>query len=59
MEVEVEDNACGIAGDDLPHLFDRHQQTRTSVAPATGEGGKGVGLAIVHRILERTAAPSG
>ena len=37
------DNGPGIAAADLPHLFDRFYQSRQSVAPATGEGGKGLG----------------
>ncbi|PKO76716.1 MAG: hypothetical protein CVU21_11780 [Betaproteobacteria bacterium HGW-Betaproteobacteria-15] len=35
-----------------PRLFDRFYQSRSSVAPATGEGGKGLGLAIVKRIVD-------
>ena len=50
--VSVADTGPGIAGADLPHLFDRFYQSRQSVAPATGEGGKGLGLAIVKRIVE-------
>ena len=50
--VSVADTGPGIAGADLPHLFDRFYQSRQSVAPATGEGGKGLGLAIVKRIAE-------
>ena len=50
--VEVADDGPGIAPADLPHLFDRFYQARSSVAPATGEGGKGLGLAIVKRIAE-------
>lgn len=52
LEVTVADTGPGIAGADLPHLFDRFYQARQSVAPATGEGGKGLGLAIVKRIAE-------
>ena len=50
--VSVRDTGPGIAGADLPHLFDRFYQSRHSVAPATGEGGRGLGLAIVRRIAE-------
>ena len=56
--VKVADSGAGIAAADLPHLFDRHYQSREgrpgsqSVAPATSEGGKGLGLAIVKRIAE-------
>ena len=52
VEVSVADTGPGIAPADLPHLFDRFYQSRSSVAPATGEGGKGLGLAIVKRIVE-------
>ena len=58
VHISVQDTGAGIAAADLPHLFDRHYQSREgrsssqSVAPATGEGGKGLGLAIVKRIAE-------
>lgn len=52
VQVTVTDSGPGIAGADLPHLFDRFYQSRQSTAPATGEGGKGLGLAIVKRIME-------
>ena len=42
VEVSVADNGTGIAQADLPHLFNRFYQSRASVAPATGEGGKGL-----------------
>jgi signal transduction histidine kinase len=50
--VSVADTGPGIPAADVPHLFDRFYQSRQSVAPATGEGGKGLGLAIVRRIAE-------
>ncbi|MES2888217.1 MAG: HAMP domain-containing sensor histidine kinase [Pseudomonadota bacterium] len=52
VRVSVQDDGAGIADADQPHLFDRFYQSRDSVAPATGEGGKGLGLAIVQRIAE-------
>lgn len=52
VQVKVRDHGPGIAAQDIPHLFDRFYQSRTSVAPATGEGGKGLGLAIVKRIVD-------
>lgn len=52
VQVQVRDTGPGIAAADLPHLFDRLYQARTSVAPAGSEGGKGLGLAIVKRIAE-------
>ena len=52
VEVSVADDGPGIAAADLPHLFDRFYQSRSTVAPATAEGGRGLGLAIVKRIAE-------
>ncbi|MBA4177533.1 MAG: hypothetical protein C0505_13410 [Leptothrix sp. (in: Bacteria)] len=52
VRVAVADTGCGIAAADLPHLFDRLYQARASVAPATSEEGKGLGLTIVRRIVE-------
>jgi signal transduction histidine kinase len=52
VHLEVTDTGAGIAAADIPHLFDRFYQSRTSVAPASSEGGKGLGLAIVKRIVE-------
>ena len=52
VEVSVSDDGPGIAGADLPHLFDRFYQSRSTVAPATADGGRGLGLAIVKRIAE-------
>ncbi len=52
VHISVRDSGPGIAAADLPHLFDRHYQSRKGVAPATAEGGKGLGLAIVKRIAE-------
>ena len=52
VEVRVTDTGPGIPAADLPQLFDRFYQSRSTVAPATGEGGKGLGLAIVKRIAE-------
>ena len=52
LRVTVADTGTGIAAADLPHLFDRLYQARESVAPATSEEGKGLGLTIVRRIVE-------
>jgi signal transduction histidine kinase len=41
--VEVQDSGCGIAPDELPQLFERFYHRR--------EGGHGLGLAIVQRIV--------
>lgn len=50
IRVRVSDTGPGIAAADRPHLFERFYQSRS--APATGDGGKGLGLAIVQRIAE-------
>ena len=52
VRVRVADEGHGIAPEALPHLFDRHYQARQSVAPASSDEGKGLGLAIVQRIAE-------
>ena len=52
VEVSVADDGPGIAAADVPHLFDRFYQSRSTVAPATADGGRGLGLAIVKRIVE-------
>ncbi len=52
VTVEVADAGSGIPEAELPHLFNRHYQSRSTVAPATSEEGKGLGLAIVKRIVE-------
>jgi len=46
----VEDSGMGIAGEDLPHLF--QEFFRTDQAKASGEIGTGLGLAIVKQIVE-------
>ena len=52
VEVSVADDGPGIPESDLPQLFDRFYQSRSTVAPATSDGGRGLGLAIVKRIAE-------
>ncbi len=52
VRISVSDPGPGIPAPDLPHLFDRHYQSRASVAPASSEQGRGLGLAIVKRIVE-------
>ncbi len=52
VTVEVADAGSGIPEAELPHLFDRHYQSRSTVAPASSAEGKGLGLAIVKRIVE-------
>ena len=55
VQVSVADSGRGIPAADPPQLFDRLYQARQgsdSVAPATSEEGKGLGLTIVKRIVE-------
>ncbi|MFZ2502724.1 MAG: HAMP domain-containing sensor histidine kinase [Nocardioides sp.] len=48
--ITVADTGEGIAGDDLPHVFDRFWRADTSRSRATG--GSGLGLAIVAELVE-------
>lgn len=50
IQVELEDNGKGIASKDLPYIFDRFYRTDASRNSATG--GSGIGLSIVHKIIE-------
>ena len=43
----VADTGCGIAAEDVPHVFDRFWQARKA-----GRGGAGLGLAIVKGIVD-------
>jgi signal transduction histidine kinase len=52
VEVSVADDGPGIPAADLPHLFDRFYQSRSSATPASADAGSGLGLAIVKRIAE-------
>lgn len=48
--VRVKDTGIGIAGENLPHLFDLFYQVDRSYTRA--EGGLGLGLTLVHRLVE-------
>ena len=50
VQVEIEDNGRGIAAKDLPCIFDRFYRTDTS--RNSSKGGSGIGLSIVHKIME-------
>lgn len=47
----VRDNGPGIPDSDLPHLFERFY--RGSDSGQSAEGGFGLGLALVHEVVER------
>ena len=46
--VEVSDHGCGIAPEDLPHLFDKYYRSRKDA----GKVGTGLGLSITKAILQ-------
>ena len=50
IQVEIEDNGKGIAGKDIPFIFDRFYRTDSSRNSSTG--GSGIGLSIVKKIVE-------
>ena len=50
IRVEIEDNGKGIAPKDLPRIFERFYRTDTSRNSA--QGGSGIGLSIVRKIVE-------
>ena len=50
VQVEIEDNGKGIDAKDLVNIFDRFY--RTDEARTTSEGGSGIGLSIVKKIIE-------
>lgn len=49
LRVEVEDNGCGMAAEDLPKIFDRFY--RTDASRHGPQNGSGIGLAIVKKIV--------
>ena len=48
--VRVRDNGTGIAAEMLPHLFDLY--TQIDVSPDRPQGGLGIGLTLVRRLVE-------
>ncbi len=50
VKVEIEDNGKGIAVKDLPYIFDRFY--RTDASRNSSQGGSGIGLSIVRKIVE-------
>ncbi len=50
IQVELEDNGKGIAAKDLPSIFDRFY--RTDASRNSAQGGSGIGLSIVRKIIE-------
>lgn len=50
VKVEIADNGRGIAKEDLPNIFDRFY--RTDASRNSSQGGSGIGLSIVKKIIE-------
>ena len=50
IQVEIEDNGKGIPAKDLPNIFDRFYRTDSS--RNSSQGGSGIGLSIVKKIIE-------
>jgi signal transduction histidine kinase len=50
IRVEIEDNGKGIAPRDLPNIFERF--FRTDASRNSAQGGSGIGLSIVKKIIE-------
>ena len=50
IRVEIEDNGKGIAQKDLPRIFERFY--RTDASRNSAQGGSGIGLSIVKKIIE-------
>ncbi|MEF9953662.1 MAG: HAMP domain-containing sensor histidine kinase [Clostridium sp.] len=50
IQIVIEDNGKGIAAEDIPYIFDRFYRTDSSRNSA--QGGSGIGLSIVKKIIE-------
>ena len=50
VRIEIEDNGKGIGARDLPNVFDRFYRTDSS--RNSSQGGSGIGLSIVRKIIE-------
>lgn len=50
VQIDIEDNGKGIAVRDLPYIFDRFY--RTDASRNSSQGGSGIGLSIVKKIVE-------
>ncbi len=50
VRVEIEDNGKGIGADEIPNIFDRFY--RTDASRNSKQGGSGIGLSIVKKIIE-------
>ncbi len=50
VQIDIEDNGKGIDVKDLPNIFDR--SFRTDEARSSSQGGSGIGLSIVRKIIE-------
>ena len=50
VRVEIADNGKGIAKKDIPYIFDRFY--RTDASRNSSQGGSGIGLSIVKKIVE-------
>lgn len=50
IQVEIEDNGCGIGIKDLSNIFDRFY--RSDASRNSSRGGSGIGLSIVKKIIE-------
>ena len=48
--IEVEDSGVGIAKEDIPRVFERFY--RTDASRNSAQGGSGIGLSIVKKIVE-------